>query len=312
MVFHLVRIRTNTSLASRFFDLQSWDTTELVALNERQQFSQGLSQYYAHIVTLFDRQKEHTYVADFAKLALQHHKLEVEFVSHENDEATAAFHSDLQTRLFTALLHASQYNDAYNALSEMRNPSLRRSSLSSFFSNLISSDRAEECIDLAYLNFDSNEVDSVFDGLARKSLSVAAPKYYAVLYSFRLLRSNYRGAAQAAFERLRRLQKTDDSAAVQTAYVLLINTLSIVREREAWIAVDPLMTDGFSQAAAAMRFGHGRYAAQKGKHGILTLEDVRRLYQAELDRVADAQRGRFPFAAEVGSAVEDADAMDVL
>lgn len=76
---------------------------------------------------------------------------------------------------------------------------------------------------------------------------------------------------------------------VTRQYLMLINVLSCVDQKQAWIAT----SDGFG----------GRDDARK-KRKVVTLADVRKEYQDELDRIAAIQNNQFGFAA--------GDEMDIL
>jgi hypothetical protein len=197
----------------------------------------------------------------------------------------------------------------------MQNKQLQKSNLSALLSRLIEQDKVVLLLALPFTDL-ADEVDSTLQSLVHKNITSLATKYYAVLYSYRLSRSNLRGAAQAAFERLRRL-KADNRAEpgnpkVLNAYLILINALACVNPAEAWVVVEPGLNDAFNKAALTTQLGKGRDAVKRTKRGVLTLEDVRREYQAELDRAADAERGRFPFVETVQPEEGDEDAMDVL
>ena len=157
--------------------------------------------------------------------------------------------------------------------------------------------------------------------LARKHLASSThdtpgvPSYDRILYAWRISRDDFRGAAAVLFERLGRLkyganpaahshshghggfgadgfggvngngneaEDLDDGSVLET-YLLLINTLACCGAEEGWIVVDG--------------------TAANAKRRIVTLEDVRREYAAELDRRSEMLQGRF---ALVG------DGMDVL
>lgn len=61
----------------------------------------------------------------------------------------------------------------------------------------------------------------------------------------------------------------------------------------------------------------GRIAGEKGKdkvrekRTVLTLQDIRRLWQVELDRQADMEAGRFPLGMLAAGAMSGGDDMDV-
>lgn len=60
------------SLATgRFFNVEEYDRVGLVAVDQRNFFNAGLSMYYQHVLSLFEKAKAQSFVADFARLALQ-------------------------------------------------------------------------------------------------------------------------------------------------------------------------------------------------------------------------------------------------
>jgi nuclear pore complex protein Nup160 len=142
------------------------------------------------------------------------------------------------------------------------------------------------------------DADATLLALAKKSLastSSATKPHHQILYAFRTQRGDFRGAAEILYEHLERLrhgearqyQDPEDETTLQ-AYLLLINTLACCGEGEGWLLAEPI--EGVHQAG------------QKRK--LVTLEEVRRDYSAELDRRSDILQGRFPL-------VGGADEMDV-
>ena len=135
--------------------------------------------------------------------------------------------------------------------------------------------------------------------LARRYLPLSptptqTPQYHQVLYTWRIHKNDFRGAAEILQERLQKLKQTtakvfepDDETLVE-AYLVLINTLACLGKEEAWVLADPIT------ALDGLRTESRR---------IVTLQDVRRDYQAELDRRSEMQQGRFPLLG--------GDAMDV-
>lgn len=59
--------------ACGFFDVNTADTSEILRLDERDSFSEGLTVYYMHIGDLFSHVKAASCVAEFMSLALQTH-----------------------------------------------------------------------------------------------------------------------------------------------------------------------------------------------------------------------------------------------
>lgn len=70
MRLHLVIL---TSPGLSFFNVNSSDTAELLRPDEHIFFSDGLSPFYDHVMTLLASVKANTHVVEFANLALQAH-----------------------------------------------------------------------------------------------------------------------------------------------------------------------------------------------------------------------------------------------
>lgn len=149
--------------------------------------------------------------------------------------------------------------------------------------------------------------DAVDELLAKKcqsivDVSVGVP-YHKILYAWRIKHNDFRGAATASFERLQRLQQSGEGdrplredaleTAVTKQYVALINALCCVDPKQAWILAEE----------PQRKQTQGVKIAQK-KRKVVTLDDIRKAYQDELDRIAAIQNDQFAFAG--------GDEMDVL
>ena len=94
------------------------------------------------------------------------------------------------------------------------------------------------------------------------------------------------------------MEKSGDEGLVE-AYLLLINAMACVGKEEAWVIREPIaQKNGLINGTAKEK--------KEGKRGLVTLDDIRREYQEELDRLAALEHGRFAFHDE------DGDEMDVL
>ena len=152
----------------------------------------------------------------------------------------------------------------------------------------------------------NEDVDSILSDLAHKATSLkSAPPYHHILYSFRISRGNFRGAASIMHERLQQLkslsaEKHDPAdESLQQCYLMIINTLSSVTKEEAYILAEKRIDD-----VGPSQWGIGQ-ARKALKRQVVTLDMLRKEYQAELDRVAAIENGQFPF-------VEAGDEMDIL
>ncbi|KAJ5777391.1 hypothetical protein N7520_000637 [Penicillium odoratum] len=190
-------------------------------------FHNGIPRYYQHILSVFERVRSFSHVADFAGLALQ--ALDSEAWAEQDPEYSST-RTDLLSRLFHASLKTCQFDQAYSALARYQDLALQRSALSSLISTIltvsgpgptglkqilrfptslvpnIASYIDEVLVSLAHkqntfhswLDIDSNEADSL-------------PDYHRILQAYRIARSDYRGAAEIAYRNVQRLRHARDA-----------------------------------------------------------------------------------------------------
>lgn len=288
------------------------DTAGLLAADEQNHFRAGLSQYYQHVAAIFQKPGVFSYVADFAAEALKHvhgaasldsdlaridgkksitNSPAMDKINNTMDEIRLIkirdIRSDIASRLFSALVKTGRFREAYDALQKC-NEDLRKANLRLLVETCIKQDAVPALLDLPFSAELAADADAALLVLAKKSLastSSATKPHHQILYAFRTQRGDFRGAAEILYEHLERLRHSDarqyqdpeDETALQ-AYLLLINTLACCGEGEGWLLAEPI--EGVHQAG------------QKRK--LVTLEEVRRDYSAELDRRSDILQGRFP------------------
>jgi len=162
---------------------------------------------------------------------------------------------------------------------------------------------ATQLIELPFIGLQ----DTVDDILAQKCQSIVDVNvgipYHKILYAWRIQRGDFRGAASISLERLQRLQQSGDGdralgddgleTPVTKQYIALINALSCVDPKQAWIFSEEL----------PMKPGQSKRGSQP-KRKVVTLDDIRKEYQGELDRIAAIENNQFAFAG--------GDEMDVL
>lgn len=262
---------------------------------EAAHLGQDLPTYYSHILTLFESSECPSWVSGFAHLALQ-------FTPKTDTEQTAS----LLASLFRSSLSLADHDTAYTAMIQHPDPPFL---LPELISTMLNEKKAAKLIAFPFPPDLHPAIDTFLLQEARSSPidsrqhSPPPLRYYQILSSWRLRHNNAQGAAAALLERLHRLPETYSMAtgaatvgatngerdAVLEDYLAVINLLSCAGE--GWV-----LSGGKERRGSGIMVG--------GKRRIVTLEDVRKKYQEELDRRSVIENGRFGF--------DEGDAMDVL
>lgn len=288
------------------------DTAGLLSTEEQTLFRSGLSHYYQHVAAIFQKPGVFSYVADFSAEALKN----VHGVASLDDDLARIdgrksitdspamdriddtmkeiklikirdTRSEIASHLFSALVKTGRFREAYDALQKC-NEDLRKANLKLLVETCIKQDSVPALLALPFSSELAADADATLLALAKKSLastSSATKPHHQILYAFRSQRGDFRGAAEILYEHLERLrhgetrsyQDPEDETTLQ-AYLLLINTLACCGEGEGWLLAEPI--EGVHQAGQMRK--------------LVTLEEVRRDYSAELDRRSDILQGRFP------------------
>ncbi|KAL2017842.1 hypothetical protein VTK56DRAFT_1644 [Thermocarpiscus australiensis] len=240
--FYFRKAAIGLSISIKHLDRHSaglLDDTEWNLLNS------GLPNYYAHIVSLYDRQKAYSYVAEFSRLALQ-------FVP-ANARDTAGIKSEMLSRLFTASTAISHFEDAHSALLSMEDEAMQKSYLRRLVEKMCETGHSTELVSLPFAGL-QNGVDDILAEKCRAARDVLhGVPYHQVLYAWRIGHGDYRGAAAILFDRLQKLRRAGGGGGggdndndgndaldnpVTRQYLLLINALSCVAPQEAYILED--------------------------------------------------------------------------
>lgn len=253
------------------------DDTEWNLLNS------GPAKYYSHVVALYEKQRAYSYVIEFARLALQHF----------GDKGDATLTKvDMLSRLFNAAVATSQFPLAHSSLQSFKDDALRHSSLRKLVDRMCESCHNHELVGLSFPGM-QQDVDDILTQRCKSTMDVVqGSPYHQLLYSWRIKHDNYRGAATVLFDRIQKLRLVgegdkiagDDTfdTPVTKQYLLLINALTCVEPKQAWI-YDESGLDAPDGVA---------------KRKLVTLADVRKQYQDELDRIAAIQNNQFGFEAD--------------
>ena len=254
------------------------DDTEWNLLNH------GPAKYYSHIVALFEKQKAYSYVIEFARLAMQ-------FLGNKKDAMFTK--TDMQSRLFNAAVATSQFELAHTTLVSIKDQAMKISNLRKLVDRMCATYHNVELVSLPFPGL-QQEVDDILTQKSKATLDVIEGfPYHQVLYSWRIKHNNYRGAASVVLDRIHKLRSSGEGdeatgedildTPVTRQYLLLINALSCVDSKQAWI---------YDEAPA----GHGQKGAVKRK--VVSLADIRKQYQDELDRIAAIHNNQFGFEAD--------------
>ncbi|KAL2269834.1 hypothetical protein VTJ83DRAFT_2018 [Remersonia thermophila] len=228
------------------------DDTEWKLLNS------GLPSYYAHIVSLFDRARAHSYVVEFARLALQ-------FIQ-PNTPDTAGIKAEMLSRLFTAATTVSHFDDAHAALLAMDDEAMQRSYLKRLMEKMCETGQTKELMALPFAGLQTKVDDILADKCRQTRDPNSGVPYHQILYAWRVAHDDYRGAAAVLLDRLQKLRRAGEGDKIATAgngtddpldtqvtrqYLLLMNALSCVPAEEAYILEDLAPEDEDDEAPAA-------------------------------------------------------------
>jgi nuclear pore complex protein Nup160 len=249
----------------------------------------GPPRYYAHILALFEKHKAYTFVVDFARLALQ-------FVNKKTKDADL-IRTEIQGRLFSAATAISRFDLAHSTLVAMRDRPLQHSSLRTLIQKMCDNLHNAELVELSFPGL-QNAVDEILAQKCQVTVDVITGiPYHQILYSWRIKRNDYRGAAAILLDRIQKLRQLGEGdqftsedvldTVITRQYLMLINVLSCVEQKQAWIT-----------AEEAPRPATGKGAPISGKRKVITLADIRKEYQDELDRIAAIQNNQFGISAE--------------
>ncbi|KAI1763445.1 nucleoporin Nup120/160-domain-containing protein [Hypoxylon sp. FL1150] len=249
----------------------------------------GLPRYYAHIVALFEQQKAYSFVTDFARLALQ-------FVTSKTEDADNV-RTELQCRLFSGAISTSQFELAHSTVVAIKDRALQHSCLRSLIQRMCDNLHNSELVHLSFPGL-QGAVDDILAQHCQDAVDViTGVPYHQILYAWRIKRNDYRGAAAILLDRIQKLrqlgegdQVTGDDildTAVTRQYLMLINVLSCVDQKQAWITIEN-----------PARPSKGNSGVDLVKRRVVTLADIRKEYQDELDRIAAINNNQFGFAAD--------------
>ncbi|KAI9800059.1 MAG: hypothetical protein M1825_004241 [Sarcosagium campestre] len=286
---------------------------DLLRSTDHEYFNAGLPAYYNHVAELFETGKAFTYVADAATLGLQF------MLGSPGDSETQRMRTSLLSRLFSSSVETCSFDRAYSALLRYSDRALQHKDLDKLLTRMCNVNAIPQLLSLPLLSLQI-EAEALLEAKSKTAFNlIAGPPYHKILYAWRVKRHDMKGAATVLHERLQRLRSVALSGrgASQTAelmqeYLLLINALATMGPDEAWILAEERKSVDDSTVFGTAKPLFGKSSSRPTRK-LVTIADVRKEYQAELDRMACIESDRFAFSGGGGGGAEgDADAMDIM
>lgn len=301
----------------------------LLSIIEAECFNNGLPVYLHHITTLFEAVKAYNEAAQFA-----HRTLGALQVGQK--EPLPNFRAEVLSRLFNAELKQSRFDRAYNALVQIPDPALQRSSVTTLINAILSPNTSisgpegavrtlqslpwamyphlARAMDQHLISLSKNQPGGLSSTWGTAFMGDTRIDYLAIMHAIRLSQQNHRGAVTVLYDRLKAIRKSSrarhdpQGTALRHTLLALINLMACVEPEEAYILVEvddddhktatttnngtgPIDNDTDTDELAALRMPPQRRV-------IVTLDDLRKEYQAVLDRCSRLERGDFDFDAD--------------
>ncbi|KAF2717724.1 hypothetical protein K431DRAFT_288338 [Polychaeton citri CBS 116435] len=296
-------------------NIATHDTAHLLSAEDVTYIGHGQSKYWQHIAQLFESLKVYSFAIDAAREALRHLESEsglskdalVELDRRKLQPDSPALDridnslkeinilrfnrtvDEVVGRIFDSTLRCGRFQEAYGAVTKLNDRALRISNLRKLIEGCVQQDATPDLLSFPLEGDLAQQADAILLQLAKKRLaseSSSSAPYHQILYAYRMQNGNFRGAAEILYQHLQQLRRSKkqhlldpEDETLPNEFVLLINTLECCGEGEQWVLVS----------------GTDKEVARGGKtRKLVTVEDVRRDYDKELDRRSDVLRGRFP------------------
>ncbi|KIW67865.1 hypothetical protein PV04_07083 [Phialophora macrospora] len=288
----------------------------LLSMIEAECFNNGIPRYLVHVMTLFESTKAYNEAAQFAHLAL-------EALPPSQKEPVSSLRTEVLSRLFNAELRLSRYEKAYAALVQLSDPALQRSSVTALVDAILNRNisvsgpegavRTLQSLPWAMYPHLARHLDQHLISLSKKQStpSVWVPgesrlDYLSIMHAIRLSHKDYRGAVTVLYDRLKEIRKSGrarhDPRATALRHVLLalINLMACAAPEEAYIIVEiedqKIAASGVNgEDHADTRSESDDLQMKKRRRVVITLDDLRKEYQAVLDKCSRIERGDFDF-----------------
>ena len=288
----------------------------LLSMIEAECFNNGLPMYLHHITTLFETEEAYNEAAYFGHLTLG-------ALSAGQKEPANKFRAEVLSRLFNAELKVSRFSNAYTALVQLPDRALQHSSVTSLidavldsttsFSGPKGSVRTLQFLPWAMYPHLARQMDQHLMTLTKNqplSTTYASADgkvdYLAAMHAIRISQKDYRGAITVLYDRLKLIRKSGrarhdpQGTTLRHALLALINLMVCVDPDEAYILVkvdqQGPIPDGIDGGNVTHNTDEGDDMRMKQRRRVvITLDDLRKEYQAVLDKCSRIERGDFNF-----------------
>ncbi|KAG8533259.1 uncharacterized protein KY384_002042 [Bacidia gigantensis] len=283
-------------------ELNHESSNHLLSEAEAAHFGQGLTRFYLHITNLFNgadppNPSQATY---FAELALEHAP---PFAKSKE------LHAKLLSSLFYASIETRNFTTAHSALT--RHP-LSENLLPTLLDKILDTKNTSHLLEFNW----SPKFQRQIDALLCERVPKDKPKdIRKILAAWRLHSGDFQGAARALLPPLYELQaqarrSEAEEKKLENDYLTVINLLACAGSGKEWALVggdeDSVKKKTEDQQKGKPDFQKEKKTARE-KRRLVTLDDLRAQYQAELDRRSIIERGTYAFA----RTSEDGDLMDL-
>lgn len=262
-------------------------------------FGQGLPSYYRHIHQLFSSASYPSYSVEFAQLAVQ-------FTAQSSELEPP---TSLLTALFNASLQISDIETAFSALTRLRKHD-QTALLPTLINTLLAIPNGpKQLLDLPWPAHIHPAIDGYLSNDKKSQLKrsekppVSLERQRKLLAAWRLKHGDFRGAAAALYSQMQSTVKQKGAQRPGAVSKLRLagddpEELGSRRMDERYLTVINLMACiGGDEANTDDKRGEAWVlsAADGGKRKVVTIEDVRKGWQKELDRRSVVEGGRWGF-----------------
>ncbi|KAF8845600.1 hypothetical protein BDN67DRAFT_993287 [Paxillus ammoniavirescens] len=162
----------------------------------------------------------------------------------------AADTADLWYGLVRGYIDLSAWEEAYSSIIATPFDSVKRDCISQLVYQICEQNAVEVLVSLDFAGFGS-EVDDALAFKARNTDPRSRPFYSRILYTWYTRRGDHRSAARTMYQRARKLQEISGKPAdvissmedQLESYLLAINSLSLLEQKNAWIVVQAPLSD---------------------------------------------------------------------